>query len=183
MTLGVLSSASVIQVAAATPIIDLRPDMGTVNRIVTISNRGGFKADANITIKFDGKVIASTVSNSSGGFLTTFKVPQSVVGTQTVSATDGTNVGTKTFKVVTNLAIVPKSGHVGRTVKINGTGFASMSSVKITFDSKVVDTTKSNETGGFTTSITVPDNPAGSYPIVATDAKGDSASSTFTIMT
>lgn len=180
--LSLLFSTAVTRVYAATPIIYLKPDRGTVNRIVTISNKGGFDHNVTITIKFDSEIVATTMSNSSGGFSTTFKVPQAVVGIHTVTATGGTITASQTFTVVTNIAIVPKSGHVGRTVKINGTGFAASSTIKITFNSVLVDTTESNSTGGFSTSIAIPDDSAGSYSIVATDASGDNASSTFTIV-
>jgi non-canonical (house-cleaning) NTP pyrophosphatase len=180
---GLFFSSALLQVNAATTTakIDLKPDKGTVNRTVTISNKGGFLASATITIEFGSKVVATTTSNSSGGFTTTFKVPQAVVGTHKVTATDGTNTVTKTFTVVTNIAIKPKMGKPGATLNINGTGFAASSTVKITFNSKLIDTVKSNSTGGFSASFTVPNDPAGAYPIVGTDASRNTANATYTI--
>jgi hypothetical protein len=180
-TCSLFLSSALLQVTAASPTIDLKPDKGTVNRTITISNKGGFLASATITISFGSEVVATTTSNSSGGFTTTFKVPQAVEGAHTVTATDGTNVATKTFTVVTNLTIKPKSGAAGSTVDINGSGYASTSTVTITFNSVKIETVKSNSTGGFATSITVPNDAAGSYPIVGTDASKNTASATFTI--
>ena len=178
---GLLLSSSIIPVSAASLRLLIKPDKGVVNRSITISG-GGFVASATITIKFGSTTVTTTSSNSSGGFSTTFKVPQATAGAHIVTVTDGTNSISKSFTVVTNLALKPKSGAVGASIAVTGTGFAASSTVKVTFNGVQIKSIKSNSTGGFSTTITVPNDPAGAYPVIGTDGKGDTKTATFTIV-
>lgn len=174
-------SASVMPVSAASLRILIKPDKGVVNRSITLSG-GGFLDNATITIKFDSTTIATTTSNSTGGFSTTFKVPDAVAGAHTVTVSDGTNTISKSFTVTTNLALKPKSGAAGSSVTVTGTGFAATSTVKLTFNGVAIGKAmKTNSTGGFTETITIPNDAAGSYPVVGTDASGNTHTATFTI--
>jgi len=177
---GLLFSTSFVSVNAASLTVHIKPDKGIVNRSITISG-GGFLASATITIKFDSVTVTSTTSNTTGGFSTTFKVPQATAGAHIVSVTDGTNSISKAFTVTTNLALKPKSGLPGASVAVTGSGYAASSTVKITFNGASVKSIKANSTGGFTTAITVPNDPAAAYTVVGTDGKGNTHSATFTI--
>src|SRR5271155_4318943 len=75
---GVLSTAT-FSVSAASLTLHVKPVKGEVNRVVTVSG-GGFLATSTITIKFGTVTVATLTSNSSGGFSTTFKVPQATAG-------------------------------------------------------------------------------------------------------
>jgi len=177
--IGVVSAASV-QVSAASLTLHVKPVKGIVGRSVTVSG-GGFLISSTITIKFDANVVATTPSNTTGGFSTAIKVPQATAGVHTLTVTDGTNIITRTFTIVSHITDKPKSGLPGATIAVTGTGFAASSTVKITFNGVQVKSIKSNSTGGFSTSYAVPNDPAASYPVVATDGKSNTATATFTI--
>jgi hypothetical protein len=178
--LGVLSTAA-FNVSAASATLKLKPDMGDVNRSETVTG-SGFPDSATVTIKFGTTTVATTTSSSSGAISTTFKVPQATAGSQTVTASVGKTVeATTTFTVVSHFSLKPTKGKEGRTVNGTGTGFAASSTVTVTFNGASIGTEKSNSTGGFTITLTVPDDAAGSYSVVATDASGNSGTATFTI--
>jgi hypothetical protein len=74
---------------------------------------------------------------------------------------------------------------VGQTVKAKGTGFAANSQLTLTFNGAPIPgqpAISTNSTGGFSPSFSVPNHPPGTYTVMATDSKGDSSSSQFTIM-
>ena len=118
--IGILSSASV-QVNAASLTLHVKPVKGIVNRTVMVSG-GGFLTSSTITIKFDSKVVATTVSNTTGGFATTIKVPQSTAGVHTLTVTDGTNTILESFTVTSHITLVPKSGLPGADCNDQGNG-------------------------------------------------------------
>ena len=177
--IGVLSTATV-QVNAASLTLHVKPVKGIVNRSVMVSG-GGFLVSSTITIKFDSKVVATTITNTTGGFATTIKVPQATAGVHTLTVTDGTNSISRSFTVTSHITLVPKKGLPGAAVTIKGTGFAASSNVKITFNGVQIKSLKSNSTGGFSTSFVVPNDAAAGYPVVATDASSNTATATFTV--
>jgi len=177
---GIFATAT-FTVSAATATLTLKPDKGDVNRSETVTG-SGFPDSATVTIKFGTTAVATTTSSSSGAISTTFKVPQATAGSQTVTATVGRTVeATTSFTVISHLSLTPTKGKEGRSVNATGTGFAASSTVTITFNSVEIGTVKSNSTGGFVTTFTVPDDTAGAYSVVATDASGNTDTATFTI--
>ena len=176
---GVLSSGA-LQVYAANLTLHVVPAKGNVNRVVKVSG-GGFIPSATVTIKLQSKVVATVVVNSTGGFATTFKVPQSTAGVKTLTVSDGTNSISRTFTVVSHITLKPKSGLPGTILTVNGNGFAASSTVKITFNGVQIKSIKSNSTGGYSTTFTVPNDAAAAYPVVATDGSKNTATATFTI--
>jgi hypothetical protein len=177
---GVLSTAA-FTVSAASATLKLKPDKGNVNRSETVTG-SGFPDSATVTIKFGTTVVAMTTSSSSGAVSTTFKVPQATAGNKTVTAMVGKTVeATTTFTVVSHFSLKPTKGKEGRTVNGTGAGFAALSTVTVTFNGVSIGTEKSNSTGGFGITFTVPDDAAGAYSVVATDASGNSGTATFTI--
>jgi len=177
--IGIMATASV-QVNAASLTLHVKPVKGIVNRSITVSG-GGFLASSTITIKFGTIVVATTTANSSGGFATTFKVPQATAGVHTLTVSDGTNLISRSFTVVSHVTLKPKTGLPGATVAVTANGFAASSTVKITFNGVQIKSIKSNSTGGLSTSFVVPNDPAAAYPVVATDASSNTATATFTV--
>ena len=88
----------------------------------------GFLANANITLSVtrpEGTVNSWFVSaDASGGFTTTYVTSGLVLGTFTVTATDGTNAAATTFTdAAPAITLTPGSGPVGTSVSVDGTGF------------------------------------------------------------
>jgi len=167
--------------------ITLSPVKGATGKTVTVTGVG-FLDTATVTIDYAGSEITTATSNSTGGFSTTFTVPASVAGDNTVTASDGTNSATANYNVVSSITITPKTsaGKNSITVTVTGTGFAGDSPVTITFGGTTETTSpasiETSVTGGFTATFVVPSTtPSGSYTVQATDGSGNSATSTFKV--
>ena len=79
------------------------------------------------------------------------------------------------------LSVYPDNGPSGIWVEVYGSGFSKSTSVTIYFDDKVVGATETNEYGSFLTFIQIPETSVGVHTIIARDAKGLTASTTFTV--
>jgi hypothetical protein len=79
------------------------------------------------------------------------------------------------------ISLSPSEGGAGETVDIEGSGFALVSSVEITFGGVPVEDVVT-VLGAFETSFEVPQSQPGEYEVVATDSAGNSASAEFTIL-
>ncbi len=78
------------------------------------------------------------------------------------------------------ISLSPSEGDIGTSVDVEGTGFALVSSVQITFDGVPVESTVT-VLGAFATSFDVPPSQAGEVVVTATDNAGNSASAGFTV--
>ena len=174
--------------SSANPTISINPTSGPVLTSVTVTGNG-FDPISNVVITFDGSTVAAVTSNSNGGFTATFNVPlSSSIGDHTVKASQGSNSASKTFKVTALVNPIifldPKSGPVGGSVNITGSGFAPTTAVVISFNGTAVTTTpsplKPNSNGIFFANFTVPQSSIGPVPVIATQGS-NSASKTFTV--
>jgi predicted nucleic acid-binding Zn-ribbon protein len=89
-----------------------------------------------------------------------------------------------TVSVVSEQAYIytsPTQGPPGIYIEVWGYGFSNYTTVTIYFDDKVVGTATTNEYGYFSTLIQVPETTIGTHTITAKDAKGITASTTFTV--
>jgi hypothetical protein len=78
-----------------TPII-IDPTSGSVNTSVSVTG-SSFLPNHTVTISFNGTQVIQTTSDETGHFLTSFQVPSKPSGNNTITATDGINMGAKTF--------------------------------------------------------------------------------------
>jgi hypothetical protein len=178
--LGGTTFASANLVIKTGAVLTVKPVAASVGKTVEVSGTG-FAASKTITVSLGTTMVGSATSNSTGGFSTTFVVPQIPGGRHTLNATDGTTTGTKSFTVRALVSLKPIKGLPGITDVITGTGFAENSTIKVTFNAVQVMTGTSNSTGGFAISYTVPNLVAGTYVVAATDASSGTASHSFTI--
>lgn len=164
--------------------ITLTPIKAIDGGSVTISG-SGFSHSSTITITFDSKTIKTLVSSSTGSFSLAYTVPQTTLaGTHTFAAKDSGHTASKTFTTISKITLSRTMGSVGATVKVKGSGFAANLPVTLTFNGLPIPgqlPIKTNSTGGFSPSFSVPNYPAGTYVVKATDSKGDTSSSKFTI--
>jgi len=160
----------------------LSPTSGNVGDTVNVTG-SGFNASATVTIYFDTSSVRTVTAASSGGFTTTFTVPDSYKGTHTVKGTDasGDSPGVS-FTTSQKITINPTSGAVGDTVTVSGTGFAANSNVSFFFDDASVGTTPtSNGNGTFSGTFSVPATSRGSHTVKAQDASANAATATFSV--
>jgi len=176
---GTVTASTSLTIKAGA-VLTVKPIAASVGKTVTVSGTG-FAASKTITVSLGSTMVASTTSSSTGTFSTTFKVPQVPGGKYTLSATDGTTIGTKSFTVRALITLKPIKGLPGITDVVTGTGFAANSAIKVTFNGVQVMTGTSNSTGGFVISYTVPSIAAGTYVVAATDASSGTASHSFTV--
>ncbi len=177
--------------AAASASITLNPTSTSAGSSVSVTG-SGFQTSSSLYIYFNGQLVASTTTDSSGAFTSSFTVPTSTAaGTYVVMAESCCTGGTVTASA--NLAVTAKAGKTklvlrpftvvaGKSVKVTGTHFTDSSPVSVTFNGGVVATTTANTTGGFVTNFVVPTTTAaGSYTVSATDGAGLTASNTLTV--
>jgi len=176
---GTVTASTSLTVKAGA-VLTVKPVASSVGKTVTVSGTG-FAASKTITVSLGTTVVATTTSTSTGTFSTSFVVPQIAGGKLTLSATDGTTTGTKSFTVRALVTLKPVKGLPGITDVISGTGFAASSAITVTFNGVQVMTGTSNSTGGFAISYTVPSIAAGTYVVAATDASSGTASHSFTV--
>ena len=89
-----------------------------------------------------------------------------------------------TVTVTPNLSLNPTSGPVGTTVTVSGANFYHSSTVTIKFSGSTVATTTSTTSGSLPSGVTfiVPASTAGSHSVSATDSKGYTIATTFTVI-
>ena len=181
-----LNLATATFTVTSNPSLTLNPTSGKIGSSVTAYDFG-FAASSSVTITFDGSIVATTATDASGSFSTSFIVPSSSPGSHTVTGTDASsNSATATFTVVPSVNVSPTSGIVGSPVTVSGSNFAASSSVTVTFGSgtgsPLILTTVTDSAGSFSISFNVPVSLAGTRPIIATDASSNTASTTFTVI-
>src|SRR5438445_9542386 len=98
--ISITNNTQITAVYRDTAPLILNPSSGPAGTTVTATGTA-FSPNHTITITYDGAAVATTpttiISNSTGGFSATFKVPLGSVGPHKVTATDGTNIHSAVF--------------------------------------------------------------------------------------
>ncbi|MBI4188759.1 MAG: hypothetical protein HY529_06100 [Chloroflexi bacterium] len=155
-------------------LVNLNPAAGESDISVTVTG-SGFRASKPITITFNKSNVATTTSDNSGAFTTTFKVPVLASATYKVTATDGTNTAPEAdFSIVTNAGISPATsaaspGYVGMQLTVNGVGFTAGGTATVNYDGKPVVTATVGSDGKFSVNFKAPPSSDGGHIIIATD--------------
>ena len=180
-TFGASSASKTFTVNSA-PLI-ASPSEGPVGTPVTISGNG-FGADLPVTIKYEGTNVATVLSDGSGVISKIIVIPPSVVGSHTITATDGTHSPTASFTVDPAITASPPSGGIiGSTVTVKGTGYAAGAEVTISGDIVPEGTTITpDSTGSFTTTFVAGTGVGGVHGVDAADASSNSANAQFIIL-
>jgi hypothetical protein len=109
------------------PFIELSPGSGTPGTKVTVDGQG-FDAGKYVDIYYDGAIIATGRTDSSGDFTIAFTIPEGYKGAYQVHAKVGADIGYNTadahFTVKPGLTVSPEKGPVGTNVTVRGQGFA-----------------------------------------------------------
>ena len=167
----------------------LSPSRGPVGTTVSVTGaNNAFSPSTAVTLSWDGTTLTTITSNSTGGFVTTFQVPNASDGSHKVQATDGTNTHFALFIVgpSSTITIYHTSGNAGDLVKVAGSNFLPYSRITLYFDNTSLSgirvgqgggfapnsnpaSIETNSNGNFVADIQVFDRPTGSYDIKATD--------------
>jgi hypothetical protein len=144
--------------------IELDPEKAQVGTEVEISGEG-LRQNQKITIEYDGDIVDIVSGNeetdSEGEFTCTIIVPESTIGSHTITATDESgNKPEAEFIVKPKITLAPTQATSGNTVEVSGTGFTKMEYITITFDGNRVSTNpieiKTSHKGSFIGSFLVP---------------------------
>jgi hypothetical protein len=158
--------------------ITLSPASASTGEELTITGTG-FGQDTDIFVYFAGDEIYITGdydTNESGGFVSSFEVPEIEPGSYLVEVEDNAfNSASATIEIGPGLIINPVTSlaspaNVGDTIELSGTGFLPSHELTITYTSDPVTfTTTSLADGSFEYSFTVPPSAAGEHTISVTD--------------
>jgi len=163
------------------------PNTGHVGDTITFIGNG-FSANERGTVTYNGALVASGRANGTGTIQTTFKVPTSPAGCQTVVDQDhngtlifGLGLINSCFTVTPNEMLNQTTGPSGAKIKINGTGFSASNNISITYDGIPQAAATSNSTGSFSMTLTIPSSTSGNHTISATDTNSQTSSATFVV--
>jgi hypothetical protein len=147
-----------------------------------------FGAGKSLTFELDGIGInpagGSVFTDANGNipqFTSIFLVKETTLGQHTVKVTDGSNLATANFTVVSVITVNPQSGPVASAVTITGYGLAANQDVSATFAGlSLTGLCKTDASFSFSCAYTVPVVPSGPQTVKA-DAGSTSATTSFTI--
>ncbi len=183
-----LASAVADVTFTVTPSVSVSETSGAPESSLTVTGAGFGAGETGITVTYDDKAITSGITaNPKGGWNYTFSVPDSPSGSHSIGAhgsiTSATSVSEVSFNIGAGISLNPSSGYVGETVDIIGSGFTANSPLGFTYDGKEIpaDGSTTDESGSFSTSITIPKSIAGNHTIKVTDSQKNDAKTTFTM--
>jgi hypothetical protein len=154
--------------------ITLSANSGSPGATITITGRGFGANQQDISISYDGTVIATgIITDALGAFTTSLVVPPSPTGRHPIVVSGsgpgqarGSEIG---FQVTPGITLSPPSGPPGMTMVVTGAGFgANEQNIQINYgDRTVLSGISAGPKGGFEESFLIPPSPAGVHNIVA----------------
>ena len=197
---GVLLAVCMLVALTAVPAVaqtaGLNPAQGPVGTSVTVT-AAGFAPGSILTATFDGAAVTTapavvttgTVANPpAGGATFALLVPTATAGAHVVRISDGVNSVTQFFTVQPRVVVTSpatKTGPVGTSATVTGTGFAAGFTVNVTVGTLPLASAVSDSAGGFTATGTIPTGlAAGAQTVTAADLAGNNANAnpdTFTV--
>jgi hypothetical protein len=165
----------------------------TVNPIITIDpvtvlpgaetniSGSGFAPSSQVSVDLDNRLITNYVNTDIKGTLlkTKIVIPSVSAGTHIITVTDKDhNYAKYTVNASCSIAVNPKSGLIGSLVTITGSGFLPSKSISFDYNGKNLTAgtqPRSDGEGSFRSTFNVPNSPAGTYTITATDGINSSS--------
>lgn len=170
------------------PAVSINPVSGAVEDSVKISGSGFANNETSIEVTFDGKTLERNIlADDTGNWTVNTKVPACSSGSHTVSATGritpAADITPATFITQAVLTVVPRSGNVKDEVRVTGSGFNAGKDFSVSFDNNPIASGSVNESGSFQVIFKAPGGKSGPLTITATDTRGTSSSTSFTMET
>jgi len=173
----------------AVPDIELSPPSGVCGTEVTVTGTGFDAYEGRpVYILFNQTYTNQWADVEDGEFEVTFTVPSSATaGTAYVGVHHTTYresfITTAPFTVIGRaITLSPSAGCVGDTVTVDGTGFASGSTVTLYFDDASVGTATTDADGSFDdATFTVPESYVGTHTVKGEDDNDNYATADFTV--
>jgi len=170
-----------------TTAISVSPTSGAPGETITVEGVNfTAKANVGVTIDFGAlEKVATTTTNSTGGFIVAVTVPQVPIGKYTITVTDDYGLtASKDFQVaITTLALSPASGPTGTKVLLVGGGLTGGASFNVTINGELIGEGKLDTSGNIpqNTYVYVPTLPVGTYTITVMDVNGVTATASFAV--
>jgi hypothetical protein len=170
------------------PAVSINPVSGAVEDDIKISGSGFANNETSIEVTFDGKTLDRNIlADDTGNWTMNSRVPPCSSGPHTVSAagriTPAADITPATFTTQAVLTVVPRNGNVKDEVRVTGSGFNAGKDFSVSFDNNSIASGSVNESGSFQVIFKAPGGKSGSLAITATDTKGATASTSFTMET
>jgi len=164
----------------------VEPSLAYVGDTITVTGGGFLPGEAGIKVTFGGKVVAADIlADQTGCWETSFVLPASTNGDNTVSASGKTTATVET--VLTTKAkvegISPVEGSPGDSITITGNGFHGSKDLTVTIGGIAVsEDMQTQSNGNVVATFRVPSgSTSGKQTVVVTDADGATDSVDFTV--
>jgi len=162
----------------------VEPSLAYVGDTITVAGGGFLPGETGIKVTFGGKVVAADIpADRTGCWETSFVLPASTHGDNTVSASGKTTAAVET--VLTTKAriesISPVEGAPGDSVTLSGSGFYGNKKLTVTVAGTVAGDVQTQTNGNVVFSFPVPASTAGKQTVVVTDEGGATDSADFTV--
>ena len=164
--------------------ISIDKSSGIVGDKMTMAGSRFAANEKGVKISVDGQAVVTGISvNSKGEWEASFEVPELPTGEYTVTAegeqTRKEDIGELSFEIKPDIVLSTHEGHVGTNLTVTGHGFAAGEDVNITYDSRQIATTETNDQGSFNASLLVPESKYGERTVAAGYGTGNAAKATF----
>jgi hypothetical protein len=152
-----------------------------------VSGIGFEENESGIQVTYDGAMIASgIIADAKGSWAIQVDVPLSTEGKHVISAAGSTtkteDVNSASLMVSPSVSLVPDSGDAGQDISVKGLGFGAIEAITVSFDgNKVSQGIATDSRGSFMSDFKVPKAKGGEHTVIATDATGAVASTSFTM--
>jgi hypothetical protein len=164
----------------------LNESSGFVGDPVTMTGSRFAPYERDITILFDGQIVAADIkANSQGDWEASFEVPEMPAGEHDVTAegeqTRKEDVVGLSFEIKPDIVLSATEGHVGTNVTVTGYGFAGGKDVSIMYDGGQEAIAMTDDGGAFEASFAVPPGQHGDHQVTIGYSAGNIASAVFTL--
>ncbi len=151
------------------PTTTLNLTSGTPGDLLTVKGNG-FSHRSDISIYFDSTEMAYAKTDEYGSFEATFNVPDRKSASYIVKAIDeDDNTDKANFAITAGASLDKKTGYIGTTVTVIGSGFATNETVTVNYDSLQVATTITDNGGDFSIAFNIPQSAGGNHLITVSD--------------
>ncbi len=166
---------------ATAPKLTATPSSGAAGTSVTFSG-GGFGANGAVSVTWSAGTACSGTANASGNFSCIYTIPSSTAGgVHTFTASDTNSHSAAANFTVAFLNLSSESGPVGTALTLTTGGFAASTEIVVSDSAGTVCDGVTGSAGAYDCSAAVPVLPAGTLTLTAKDARGTSATASFSI--
>ncbi|MEM4160454.1 MAG: Ig-like domain-containing protein [Thermoplasmata archaeon] len=169
---------------SVSPRISVTPDHGLPG-CPALVNGTGFGANLSVDIIWDyglqsQQMLGSTTTNETGAFSHPVQIPQGTNGIHTITAKDWQGHLAQTpFTLGPSLSLSKTTGTVGTPIDVSGYTFTPGANVSLFWDGGFIGQARTDTSGDFTYSFSIPPSQYGFHTISAIDEYNVSATASF----